>query len=302
MTKLTSVKAIAFSSLMAGLTILFTILSSFIVGTSLLAMIILPLIASFVSLKVELKYRFIYLFACLITFFFDPSLTLFIVIPSLISGIVLGELIGKYIQSYYIVFITTLVVSLLQIGSTYLVNLIYEINMIELFSTVLKINIDDFSKLFYFFIFTISLTQVCLSYTVISNELKKLGIDFNDKKNQFTNIYLINIISFIFTIISYFLSKGIYFLLLGFSIYFGVILAYYIFSYYIKRTMIILQCPIYALCFFAYLILYSKLQENSLILLPLPLLSQILTSSYIIILQKIIKKGEINESLFDNLN
>ena len=302
MTKLTSVKAIAFSSLMAGLTILFTILSSFIVGTSLLAMIILPLIASFVSLKVELKYRFIYLFACLITFFFDPSLTLFIVIPSLISGIVLGELIGKYIQSYYIVFITTLVVSLLQIGSTYLVNLIYEINMIELFSTVLKINIDDFSKLFYFFIFTISLTQVCLSYTVISNELKKLGIDFNDKKNQFTNIYLINIISFIFTIISYFLSKGIYFLLLGFSIYFGVILAYYIFSYYRKRTMIILQCPIYALCFFAYLILYSKLQENSLILLPLPLLSQILTSSYIIILQKIIKKGEINESLFDNLN
>ena len=89
MTKLTNVKAIAFSSLMAGLTILLTVLSTFIVGTSLLAMIVLPLIASLVSLKVEFKYRFIYFFACLITFFFDPSLTLFIVIPSLISGIVL---------------------------------------------------------------------------------------------------------------------------------------------------------------------------------------------------------------------
>lgn len=302
MTKLTNVKAIAFSSLMAGLTILLTVLSTFIVGTSLLAMIVLPLIASLVSLKVEFKYRFIYFFACLITFFFDPSLTLFIVIPSLISGIVLGSLISKYIQSYYIVFLTTLVVSLLQIGSTYLIDFIYQISMIELFSSVLKIDLYDFNNLFYFFIFTISLTQVCLSYTIISNELKKLNIDFNDKKNQFTNIYIINIISFVATIISYFTYKPIYFLLLGFSIYFGVILAYYIFSYYQKKMMAIIQIPLYFICLFAYLILYSKLGENSLILLPLPILSQIITSSYIIILHKIIKKGQINESLFDNLN
>lgn len=302
MTKLTNVKAIAFSSLMAGLTILLTVLSTFIVGTSLLAMIVLPLIASLVSLKVEFKYRFIYFFACLITFFFDPSLTLFIVIPSLISGIVLGSLISKYIQSYYIVFITTLVVSILQIGSTYLINIIYQINMIELFSNVLKIDLYNFNSLFYFFIFTISLTQVCLSYTVISNELKKLNIDFNDKKNQFTNIYIINIISFIITMITYFTSKPIYFLLLGFSIYFAVILAYYIFSYYQKKMMVIVQIPLYFICLFGYLILYSKLGENSLILLPLPILSQIITSSYIIIFHKIIKKGQINESLFDNLN
>ena len=146
MTKLTNVKAIAFCSLMAGLTILLTLLSNFIIGTSLLAMIVLPLIASFVSLKVEFKYRFIYFFTCLITFFFDPSLTIFMVIPSLVSGIVLGSLVSKYIQSYYVVFITSLVVSTLQIISTHLVNLIYEVNMIELFSTVLKINITDFIK------------------------------------------------------------------------------------------------------------------------------------------------------------
>ena len=160
MKKLTGVKALAFSSIMASITILLILVSNVIIGLGIISMLILPMCSTFISLKVDWKYRLVYFCACLITFIIDPSLTLYIVIPSLISGIVLGTLVSKYLQGYNVIFITTLCVSILQIGTTYLIDLIYEVNMIELFSTVLKINLIDFSNIYYFFIYTLSLIQV----------------------------------------------------------------------------------------------------------------------------------------------
>ncbi len=301
MKQLDSTKALAFSSIMAGLTIILVLISTYLSGTSLIAILLIPMCSSFVSIKTKLKYRLIYFFACLITFFIDPSLTLFIVIPSLISGIVFGQLISKYLQGYYIIFFNTIIVSLLQILSTYLVYLIFEVNMIEVFSLVLKIDIIDFDSLYYFFVFTLSLIQVSLTYLIITNELKKLNYEFNEKKNQFVQIFIINISLILICIISYFFSLKFYFLFLGYSIYFGVVLAYYIFSFYQSKKIQLIQIPLYFISLLGISILYSKLGENSLILLLLPLISQIIGGAYIIILQKIIKKGQINESLFDKL-
>ena len=131
MKKLTGVKALAFSGIMASITILLILVSNVIIGLGIISILILPMCSTFISLKVDWKYRLVYFCACLITFIIDPSLTLFIVIPSLISGIVLGTLVSKYLQGYYVIFITTLCVSILQIGTTYLIDLIYEVNMIE---------------------------------------------------------------------------------------------------------------------------------------------------------------------------
>ena len=153
MKKLDDVKALAFSSIMASLSILLILISSYIAGLGIIAMLIIPMCASFVSLTTNWKYRLVYFCACLISFLIDPSLTLFIVIPSLISGIVLGYFGSKYLQGYYIIFITSIVVTILQIGSTYLIDLLFEVNMIELFSIILKIDILDFTNLYYFFIF-----------------------------------------------------------------------------------------------------------------------------------------------------
>lgn len=303
MERLKGVKALAFSSIMASITILFILLTSYMVGVGIIAIITIPLISSFVSLKVDWKYRLVYFCACLITLIIDPSLTIFIVIPSLVSGIVLGQLIGKYIQGYYIIFITTLVVTALQILSTYLIDFVFEVNMIELFSIFLSIDIIDFSTLYFLFLFILSLIQVCLSYTIITNELKKLNIEFNERKNQFYPVFYYNIGLLILSVISFFVSKTLYYLSLGFTIYFGVILAYYIFSFFEKKKILIIQIPLYFLCILGFMILYSIVgNENAIILLLLPFLSQILTASYIIFYQKHVKKGTINESLFDKLN
>jgi hypothetical protein len=222
-------------------------------------------------------------------------------VPSLISGIILGQLVSKYIHGYYVIFITSLVVGILQILSTHLIDFLFEVNMIEVFSLVLKIDILDFSDIYYFFIYILSLIQVSLSYLITSNELKKLNFEFNEKKNQFIKILYINLLLITTSIVSFFLSMKLYYLFLGFSIYFGVILAYYIFSFYQHKKMQIMQIPLYFISLLGFTILYSQLKENALILLLLPLISQIITASYIIIFQKIIKKGQINESLFDKL-
>ena len=303
MKKLSGVKALAFSALMASLTILLIFLTTYLSGIGLIGMIVIPMCSSFISLKVNWKYRLVYFCACLITFLIDPSLTLFIVIPSLISGIVLGELLSKYIQGYHIIFITSIVVTFLQIGSTYLINLFYEVDMIKLFCTILKINYSDFNSIYYFFIFILSLIQVSLSYLIITNELKKLNYEFNEKRNQFLLILIINVSSIILSIISFFISKTIYFLFIGFTIYFGVILGYYIFSYYRRKQMIIIQLPLYFISLITFPILYNIIgNDNSIILLLLPFISQLISSSYILIYQRIIKKGQINETLFDKLD
>lgn len=303
MKKLTGVKALAFSSIMASITILLILVSNVIIGLGIISMLILPMCSTFISLKVDWKYRLVYFCACLITFIIDPSLTLFIVIPSLISGIVLGTLVSKYLQGYYIIFITTLCVSILQIGTTYLIDLIYEVNMIELFSTVLKINLVDFSNIYYFFIYTLSLIQVSLSYMVISNELKKLNYEFNEKKNQYIPIFVITTISIVLTFVSFFINLTLYCLLLGFSIYFSVILGYYIFSFYQRKKIQLIQIPLYFIALLGIAILYSRVcNENAPILLLLPFITHLISGLYIIIFQKIIKKGQINETLFDKLD
>lgn len=303
MKKLIGVKALAFSAIMASLTFLLIFSTTFLSGIGLIGIIVIPMCSSFISLKVNWKYRLVYFCACLITFLIDPSLTLFIVIPSLISGIVLGELLSKYIQGYHIIFITSIVVTFLQIGSTYLINLFYKVDMIKLFCTILKINYSDFNSIYYFFIFILSLIQVSLSYLIITNELKKLNYEFNEKRNQFLLILIINVFSIILSIISFFISKTIYFLFIGFTIYFGVILGYYIFSYYQRKQMIIIQLPLYFISLITFPILYNIIgNDNSIILLLLPFISQLISSSYILIYQRIIKKGQINETLFDKLD
>ena len=303
MKKLTGVKALAFSSIMASITILLILVSNVIIGLGIISMLILPMCSTFISLKVDWKYRLVYFCACLITFIIDPSLTLFIVIPSLISGIVLGTLVSKYLQGYYVIFITTLCVSILQIGTTYLIDLIYEVNMIELFSTVLKINLIDFSNIYYFFIYTLSLIQVSLSYMVTSNELKKLNFEFNEKKNQYIPIFIISTISIVLTFVSFFINLTLYCLLLGFSIYFSVILGYYIFSFYQRKKIQLIQIPLYFIALLGIAILYSRVgNENAPILLLLPFITHLISGLYIIIFQKIIKKGQINETLFDKLD
>ena len=73
MKQLNGVKALAFASIMASITILLILVSAYVSGLGIFSMLILPMCASFVSLKTTWKYRLVYFCACLITFIIDPS-------------------------------------------------------------------------------------------------------------------------------------------------------------------------------------------------------------------------------------
>ena len=110
-------------------------------------------------------------------------------------------------------------------------------------------------------------------------------------------------ISIVLTFVSFFINLTLYCLLLGFSIYFSVILGYYIFSFYQRKKIQLIQIPLYFIALLGIAILYSRVgNENAPILLLLPFITHLISGLYIIIFQKIIKKGQINETLFDKLD
>ena len=117
MKKLTGVKALAFVSIISAICLILVLVTTFTSGIGLVLMLVLPLCAALVTLNVDYRFLLIYVVATLLMSLISFQIALFIVLPSLISGIVFGILIKKYIQGYYIIFINSIVLLLLQIGA-----------------------------------------------------------------------------------------------------------------------------------------------------------------------------------------
>jgi uncharacterized protein YybS (DUF2232 family) len=103
--KYEGVKALTFTSIMSAISLVFVLITYFVSGTGLFLILVLPLIAALVALKVNLKYSLIYIFATFAMSFIDFQNALFVILPSLISGIIFGYLIRTEVQGYYIIFL-----------------------------------------------------------------------------------------------------------------------------------------------------------------------------------------------------
>ena len=285
--KIEGLRALAYGSLMCGLSTIFILASTFIPGTCILSLLLLPLFTTMVVLKVTYRYVLIYSCALVSISLIDPLNSLFIVIPSIITGLSFGVLIKKYIHGYYIIFFSSLVLLVLQIGAKYAISLIYEQDMQEIMGQIMHFKETTFAYIFYIFLFLVSLAQATLTYVIGTNELTKLGFTFNEKKNDFVRILIITMILLISSI----------------SLYFGVILAYYNFSYYETKFVLYLQIPLYVLSLLSFFVIASYVDKFiSPYFILLIVLSEIIMSLSIIVWQKFIKKGIISESIFDKLN
>lgn len=297
------VKALAFSSLMVCLCLILILITTYVSDIGLIILLLLPLVSSLVTLTCERKYVLIYFVASILVSLINFQIGLFEVIPSLIIGILLGIMIKKYIQGYYIIFINSIVLTILQIISTYLINAIYSVNLIDTFAVLLKLTDIHFEIIFFLFLFIISLIQISITYLIATNEFKKLDYQFNEKMNQFIILLIIEISSIILNIIIHFFYQPISYLLLGVTYYFATVLSYYIFSFYLKKRMLFIQLPAYASCLIIIPILISLIGKNyiDLILLAIPL-STLIGASYILFYQLIYKKHHITESIFDKID
>jgi hypothetical protein len=296
-------KQITFIALMCALSIIVIYLGKFIGGIEIISMLILPLVASLVFIKVDFKYAFVYLIATSLLSLLDIQTCLFLVIPSLIYGLTFGILIKKYFHGYNVVFLTSIVLTILQIGSTFLIKVIYNVDLINTFANILKIQELEFNSLYFLFLYVISLISSSLSYIIITNELKKIDYEFNEKRNQFIPVYLLNIALVCSTIGFYFINNLCFYLLLGITLFYCVVLGYYIFTFYQRKIIYTLQLCLYILCIAAFIIAFFSIDRNlmSLFFLLIPF-SHIISGSYIIIYQKLYKKNPIVDEIFDKLD
>ena len=297
------VNALTFVSILSAISVVFVLLSYFIGDVGLFLILILPLCASLVSVNVNFKYSLMYIVSTALISCIDFQLALFVIIPSLISGFVFGKLIKIYLQGYYIILIDALILMFMQIGSTYLVNFIYNIDLVKTMASIIRISESTFSQTYFLFLFMLSLIQASITYLIITSELKKFDFEFNEKKNKFLVNLSIETCLILLSFVFMFFSHKIGYLLIGISFYMGVVLGYYNFSFYRKKDIFSIQFPLYFISIIVMVILLSYVERvNQPYLFLILLISQLITSSYIVFYQKLVKKSRITPSIFDKLN
>lgn len=277
--KLTT-KDITFISFMIAITIVFSIILRFIPFSFILIIIIIPCIASFVSIKINLWKSFIYFIASiLLSSLFsinDIGNILFYMIPGLFSGVLLGFLIKKKMHLFEILPLISFTSYLIFLILIPLINLIYGINFIDIFLSLFKLANTNLNLTIIYFILFIS-NVITTLFSLLFNYY--LCIKFQLKINLIATKKLQNPCnSLIFLILTILLNfcpfLNIYILyeiyLIGF--YFSLIQLFYL-NFNKKYNIVFVALDFIILIMLSY---YSTL------ILPLKYLSILLTIPFIL--------------------
>ncbi|MDR0934886.1 MAG: hypothetical protein LBM03_01100 [Erysipelotrichaceae bacterium] len=296
----TILQNISFMSIMAGINALFALLMFYLSIVSFVLIFILPLTSVLVTIYCKKRYYVIYLFTtialCLLMTWGNFIDLFFYIIPSLVAGFFFALLVIKKMPSIFIILST----SIIEVSFTYLaiplINLIYQMNMIEQFLSMFGLlNNETATLLVPTFILILSLIQSTISYMVINDELPKFKIVLLENKNSQIFILVALIISSVTSIILSFLtaSWSIFFLMI--SLYFGIYLSIDLLDY--KKIWIYVSEGISLLItFFVFSSLYSfiKFPNGFISIITFPILVGLI--SFInIYLSKYSKKDTINK-------
>ena len=297
-----NVKALAYVALMSALSLIFVLITFSLLDVGIILILVLPLFSALVSINVNFKYSLIYIASTFLISLIDPQLALFAIIPSLLSGFLYGKMIKFNIHGSFNILANTLLLTLLQYLGTYLINVIYEVDLINTMSSIMKINLQTFDSVYLLFLFTICLIECSLSYIIITNELKKLNYNINEERKYFLPTLIVEFLLIILCIMTSFLSLKLCYLTLGLSLFLGISLADYNFRYYQRKFIVFLQISLYIISFVIIFISFPFLNKTyQSLLILIVLISQIIVSTIIIIKTKIIDKRKIDNSIFDKL-
>ncbi len=229
---------IAFMAIMAAINIVLSVISAFVPFMSIFLFLLMPLTSALVEFFCKDRYYPIYFAASiglsLVATLWNTETTFFYLIPSLLTGYIFGLVSKKSIPSIYSILISSLIQMGCLLGFIPLVNFIYGTDVILTFKTLL--NLQDSTKINVIipaFIFLISLIQMCLSYAIISNELKKMNIE---EKHIQKYEWIYQLLLFVFSLLmipSSFFIKEISFVLLFINIFLAV---YIIKDYIISKN------------------------------------------------------------------
>ena len=261
--KTTLVHHITYMGIMTAINLLvFFVLSTYLSFLLFLLILLLPFISAVVSYYCQKRYYIIYALAsiglCLI---FNISDTIFYVVPSIITGFVIGLLLEKKINPFWLILSTTIIETALTFVLIPLINLIGGVDIIETFLILFKL--DGFSykvEITYLFIYFLSLVQCTLTHFVLLSDAKKIGIEVNTFVDNYYPYIFGAQIAMILSLVFGFFYTPLAFLFFAISIYFAIFLL--IDLLLCKKTLIyILLGVLLLVAFFTFAITYAKIKQ-----------------------------------------
>ena len=185
--KTTLVHNITYMAIMTAINLVFIVLDTFVPFMMLLLILLLPFVSAVVSYFCQKRYYIIYAVAsvglCLI---FSISSTIFYIVPALCSGFVIGLLLDKKINPFWMILSSTLIEVALTYAFIPLIKLMTGADMVETFLTIFRLSEFAYKEeLTHIFILFIALTQCSITHFVLLSEIKKIGVETDTRVASF---------------------------------------------------------------------------------------------------------------------
>ena len=258
--KTSLVHHITYMGIMAAINLIFIVLATYLPFLMFIPIIFLPFASAIVSYYCLKRYYPIYAVAtiglCLI---FNISDTIFYVVPAILTGFMIGYLLTKRVNPFWLILVSTVIESALTFAFIPLINVLSNVDIVETFISAFKL--DSFAyktELTYLFIFFISLIQCGLTQFVLLSDAKKIGIDINITVDSFApyiiGLELMLILVFAFSL--FYLPLALIFLAV--SIYFSLFL---LIDILVSKKVVIyvILVVLTLISFFSFAIFYTKL-------------------------------------------
>ena len=172
-------QAIALMAIMAAINIIVSVIAAFSIVASVCLIIILPLTSTIVVLTCPEKYFPIYAVATiglsLVATIWNIDVTLFYVVPSIVSGFVFGFCMKKSIYFGWSIIVATILQTAISFAIIPLINVMFEIDFISDLLGIFKIYDAIPGQIFLCVsFFLVALIQTLLSFFVVRNEIFKM--------------------------------------------------------------------------------------------------------------------------------
>lgn len=216
MEKKHNIKAITLGGILSAVYFITTLLSVYVMPIlSIFGLLIFPIFAAYYASIFSFKHILIFNITTLILCFFggigDPYFCLLYIAPTLIVGDLFGLFIHLKIKVYTTLFLQSIVYSITNILTFYLAEWLYEFRFIDFFFSDQWV----YENLSLTFLFLLSGAEAIFSFLFINEQFKKIK-PMREKEKKFP-IYgnISYVFLFLFSILFYFVSYNVYFLIIS---------------------------------------------------------------------------------------
>lgn len=260
--KTTLVHHITYMGIMTAINVILVTLAYYFQFLLLLLILILPFVSAVVSYYCQKRYYIIYAVASIgLCMFFNINDTIFCLVPAVITGFMIGFLLEKRTNPFWLILSSTIIESALMFALIPLIDLIGNVDIVETFLTIFKLSEFTYKvEVTYLFVFFLSLVQCTLTHFVLLGDAKKIGIEVNVSVNSYAPYIIGAELAIALSLVFSFFYLPLALIFLATSIYFAIFLLIHLLIS--KKTLVyILLGLLLLVCFFAFALLYITIKQ-----------------------------------------